>query len=518
MYKVISVVEKEGTALDRLAKQVAPYHPFEYVVVDVHPKRPSPEQLAAFEREVADADIIDFQYFRTAQMLLERYDLSHCKKVLTHNNPYSYKEDKWEWADANVGNNNEITKGLEEQGSPNVHHIPITVDHTFWQYNPDWKANNTVIMVANRIESKKGILPVAQAVANLNMHFILVGAISDPAYFHEVMQTGYIEFHEKISDEALRDLYYKSGLHVCNSVDNFESGTMPILEAMMCGTPVLTRNIGHVPDLYNGDNLLLNEKHPDDVSYIEAMIRQAMVDTKKMETMRQTAWNTAKNFNAERRAFLYQRLYRRLATGTPVSIVLPVCDKPEITRQTLEAIANQTYENIELIVVDDGESIESIVWQFEETVSFPVVYLRTQGEGYNLAQARNLGIIQATGDIIVFCDQRMQMDNNAITHFVDNLVPRKWVFGNKGGKTDFVENFSAIYRDDIVRAGMFNERVNLYGGMSQEVRVRTRMQGIEHVYIEEAKATPIGKSSNRNRKREEILKMKNLLFRLDLNQ
>ena len=32
-----------------------------------------------------------------------------------------------------------------------------------------------------------------------------------------------------------------------------------------------------------------------------------------------------------------------------------------------------------------------------------------------------------------------------------------------------------LYRDDIVRAGMFNERCNKYGAMSQEVRARTSL-------------------------------------------
>lgn len=522
MYKVISIVDKEGTALDRLAKQVAPYYDFEYKVLDVHPKRPSPEQLAAFEAEYLDADIIDFQYFRTAQMLLERYDLSHCKKVLTHNNPYSYKEDTWEWADANVGNNNEITAGLKAQGSPNIHHIPITIDHKFWLYNTEWKPSNTVLMVANRIESKKGILPVAKAVADLNMHFILVGNISDANYFREVMQTGYIEFHENVSDEELRSLYYKSGVHICNSVDNFESGTMPILESMLCGTPVITRSIGHVPDIYNGDNLVINDHQPDDVDHLSTLIFQTLTDTKKLEEMRGVAWNSAKNFNAERRAYEYQRLYRSLKEAEPVSIILPVCDKPEVLRDNLEAIVEQNYPNLELIVVDDSKedrnSIQSIVSTFADTVSFPVKYIETTMQGYNLAQARNLGIIEATSDILVFCDQRMILDKDCVKEFVENLAPRKWLYGNKGGKKDFVENVSCIYRIDIVRAGMFNERINKYGGMSQEVRVRTRNQGIEHVYIESAKATPSGKSSNRNRKRQEIIEMKNLLYKIGLDQ
>ena len=74
MFKVVCVVDKIGTALDRLAKQVIPYHDnIDYVVCDVHPKRPDQEQLERFEREAKDADVIDYQYFRTAEMLRERY-------------------------------------------------------------------------------------------------------------------------------------------------------------------------------------------------------------------------------------------------------------------------------------------------------------------------------------------------------------------------------------------------------------------------------------------------------------
>ncbi len=520
MLKVVCVVDKTGTALDRLAKQVIPYHDnIDYVVCDVHPKRPDPEQLDCFEREAMTADIIDYQYFRTAVMLRERYEwLRDKKSILTHNNPYSYKEDKWEWADANVGNNTEIAKGLDNQGSPNVSHIPITTNPEFWKFNTEWQPTKSVIMVANRIESKKGILPVATAVGNLGLKFVLVGAISDNDYFTDIMQTGSVEYHEQISDEDLRELYYGSLLHVCNSVDNFESGTMPILEAMMCGTPVLTRKVGHVPDISNGENLFINENEHDDVFLLQKQIENIINDKKKLEEVRQSAWNTAKNFNSERRAFMYQRLYRTMKEGESVSIIVPICDKPEVTRKNLTAIASQDYPNIELVVVDDGESQREYIDEFSKMVDFPVRYIPNNRDDYGLARGRNRAIIESTGNIIVFCDQRMVMDKNCVSELVRNLAIRKWAYGNKGGKKDFVENLSAIYRDDIIRSGMFCERMDMYGGMSQEVRVRTRMQGITHEYIETAKATPTGKSSNRNRKREEIVKMKNRLFKMDLNQ
>lgn len=520
MLKIVSIVDKTGTALDRLAKMVAPYHTmFEYSVCDVHPKRPDPEQLDRFIAEARNADVVDFQYFRTALMLLERFEwLKDKKLVLTHNNPYSIYEQKWEQFDANVGNNNFITAELERMGAPNVSHIPLTTEAHFWQYNTDWTPNKNIIMVANRIESKKGILPVATAVGNLGYKFILVGDVSDANYMYDIEQTGTVEFYQRITDEKLRELYYNSSLLICNSVDNFESGTLPILEAMQCGVPVLTREVGHVPDIYNGDNLYIMKNNPEDVLAIQDAIEDVFNDKKKMAEVRDTAWNTAKNFNPERRAFLYQRLYRSLFDGEPVSVVVPIYDKPDTIRACLNAIAEQSYPNIELVIVDDSNEHEALVKDFAKTVSMPVNYVQNGRGDYGLARARNKGIIAATGEYICFCDQRMIMEKDAIREFVNNVTPRVWVYGNKGGKKDFVENFSLVRRQDIILAGMFCERITAYGGMSQEVRVRTRLQGITHRYVETAKATPLGKSSNKNRKRDEILGVKNMLFKMDLNQ
>ena len=525
MLKVLCVVDKTGTALDRLAKGVAPYHGnIDYNVVDVHPKRPDESQLNRFEELGLEADIIDFMYFKSAEMLIEKYPwLKDKKKILTHNNPYSYKDKLWDWADLNVGNNQEITEGLKKQGTRNVRHIPITTNPHFWQYKRELKPNNTVIMVANRIEGKKGILPVAIACADAGLKFVLVGAISDRNYFHDILQTGNVEFHEQITDEQLRELYAGSTIHVCNSIDNFESGTMPILEAMQSGVPVLTRNIGHVPDLYNGDNLRIYEGDNEDNLAIQHELEDMIADTKKLETQRDSAWNTAKNYNFERRAFEYQKLYRELMSlETAVSIVVPVYENQDAIRACLTAIADQDYPNIELVICDDNlvHTNEHVIGSFAKTVSFPVRYIKTAGlslhSDYGLARARNMGIIEATGEIIVFCDQRMIMDKDCVRKFVDNLVPRVWVYGNKNGKKSFVENLSAIHKDDIVRAGMFCERMDEWGGMSQEVRARTRMQGIKHVYIEDAKATPMGKSSNKHTQKDGVIRMKNRLAKMGL--
>ena len=518
MFKVVAISDKTGTAIDRLCKVVEPYHKnIEYVVIDVHPKRPDATQLARVEQECRTADVIDYQYFRTAEALRSRYDwLKDIPSVLTHNNPYSIKESDWNSYQAVIGNNKSITADLQKITSSRVEHIPIVVDPFFWQFNENYKFNKSVIMVANRIESKKGILPVALACKKLGIKMQLVGAISQPDYFREIIDTGVVHFAQECTDEELRAMYYEAGVHVCNSIDNFESGTMPILESIYCGVPVITRKIGHVPD-FADDSIVINDHDSEDVDHLVDIIDKLLCDTKKLENMRQQAWYSIKHINPERRAYMYQKLYRELLDDEPVSVIVPVAGKEEVTRENLTAIANQTHKNLEIIVIDDGEvDQKQNVMDFADTVSIPVRYIRLGGKGYNLAKARNMAAIEATSDILVFADQRMILEPDCIDEFLTQIKPNTWLYGNKGAKKDFVENLSCIYKDDFVKFGMFNERINMYGGMSQEARSRARKQGINIEFVERAKATPKGKSSNRRLRKYEIMKMKDILFKIQL--
>lgn len=515
MLKVVNVVDKRGTALDRLAKGAIPYMKnVEYHVVDVHPKRPSVDQLLKFEELAKDADLIDYMYFRTAETLRARYDwLKDKPSILTHHNPYSITESDWNDYDLVIGCNETIAKALGEITTQPVEYVPLTVDTDFWTFNTEWSPSNRVIMVANRIESKKGILEVAQACHKIGAKFVLVGAVSDMEYYHEIIRTGNVEVAEKVSDVELKRLYYGATVHVCNSVDNFESGTLPILEAMLCGVPVLTRLVGHVPELNNGENMVIQESPKENVDDIADALDKMLSDPEKLRTMRDKAWQTAKARSNERRAYIYQKLYRQVLfpDQRSVTVITPVCDKPEITIENVEAVANQTYRNIEHILVNDGREDQPT-----PKSALGRVLQNYQGD-YGLARARNKALIEATGEIIVFADQRIVMEPDAVEKFVDNLQPGKWLWGQKNGiKKEFVENFSCVERESVIRRGMFNERIEQYGGMSQYIRSMAKLNGMRLEYTESAKAKQIGKSSNRNRRRSEIIKSKSQLWKMGL--
>lgn len=518
MLRIRAIVDKEGTALDRLAKGVAKYHDnLDYKVIACHPKRPSLEQLVEVERECRTADIIDSQYYKSMDMLRQRFEwLRDIPTIQTMNNPYAIHERDWNDYDVVVANNKTMFSDLEKITTSRLEHIPLVADPYFWTYKEDYEAPSSVIMVANRIEGKKGILPVAKACKELGIKMYLVGAISDPAYWQEIMATGVVHFAQQVSDEELRDLYHKSGIHVCNSVDNFESGTLPILEAIFCGIPVMTRKIGHVPDFAKEDNIVINDHNNEDVDHIVDLLSQMFADKKQLQKQRHEAWMAIKDRNFERRAYLYQKLYRDILGGKPVSVIVPVAGKEDVTRSCLNAIANQG-GNLEIIVVDDGEIDQKAnIDEIGKTLNFPVRYIRLGGLGYNLAKARNLAAIEATGDILIFCDQRMIMEKDCILNFIEQLKPKYWLWGNKGSKKDFIENLSCIYREDFMTFGGFNERIDKYGGMSQEARSRARRQLITLEYVDNAKATPLGKSNNKYKKRLEILEMKTKLWKCGL--
>jgi glycosyltransferase involved in cell wall biosynthesis len=87
-----------------------------------------------------------------------------------------------------------------------------------------------------------------------------------------------------------------------------------------------------------------------------------------------------------------------------VSVVIPAFDRADVIRRTLESLARQSYENVEVIVVDDGstDDTRAIVEGFAKESRRPVTYFRQENRG--CAAARNQGLRLATGELFAFLD------------------------------------------------------------------------------------------------------------------
>jgi glycosyltransferase involved in cell wall biosynthesis len=84
-----------------------------------------------------------------------------------------------------------------------------------------------------------------------------------------------------------------------------------------------------------------------------------------------------------------------------VSVVIPVYNGAEYLRTALESALEQSYEPLEIIVVDDGSTDQSpqIIDSYEGRV------LAFRQANCGVARARNVGIRAARGDWVAFLDQ-----------------------------------------------------------------------------------------------------------------
>ncbi len=95
-----------------------------------------------------------------------------------------------------------------------------------------------------------------------------------------------------------------------------------------------------------------------------------------------------------------------------ISIIVPVYNSAKTIKRCLDSLINQTYNNLEIIVVDDGSNDESatIIKLISKQESF-VKYFYQPNSG--VSAARNRGLLEATGEYIMFVDSDDCIKENA---------------------------------------------------------------------------------------------------------
>lgn len=86
-----------------------------------------------------------------------------------------------------------------------------------------------------------------------------------------------------------------------------------------------------------------------------------------------------------------------------ISVVVPVYNKSLYLAECIESIISQTYRNLEIILVNDGSSDNSLdICKMYEQLDERVIVVDKPNAG--VSSARNAGLEIATGDYIGFVD------------------------------------------------------------------------------------------------------------------
>lgn len=96
-----------------------------------------------------------------------------------------------------------------------------------------------------------------------------------------------------------------------------------------------------------------------------------------------------------------------------ISIIIPVYNVEDYLSECVDSILNQTYENYEVLLIDDGSTDKSpqiCDTYSEKNNKISVIHTRNRG----LSAARNLGTEKAQGEYIFYLDSDDYVENNVL--------------------------------------------------------------------------------------------------------
>lgn len=106
-----------------------------------------------------------------------------------------------------------------------------------------------------------------------------------------------------------------------------------------------------------------------------------------------------------------------------VSLVIPVYNSARYLRQCLDSVTGQTYQNLEIVCIDDGSVDDSLVILEEYAARDNRIRIFSkENEGKGAASARNLGLKNAAGEYIQFLDSDDFFESDMVESLVDKAV------------------------------------------------------------------------------------------------
>lgn len=107
-----------------------------------------------------------------------------------------------------------------------------------------------------------------------------------------------------------------------------------------------------------------------------------------------------------------------------VSIIVPIYNTEDYLEKCIESILEQTYDNLEIILVNDGSSDSSLnICKKYESLDSRIVIIDKKNGG--LSSARNAGLDACIGEYITFVDSDDFIEKETIEHLVNTAYKYK---------------------------------------------------------------------------------------------
>lgn len=294
------------------------------------------------------------------------------------------------------------------------------------------RTDDMIVTIA-RLVPRKNITAVLRAMAALvptrpSIHYHIIGDGPDRRGLQrladELKVTSHVTWHGSATEATRRELLRRASIFVLipTSRDggrDVEGLGAVYLEAAAAGLPIIAAPTGGISDaVHDQVNGLLVD--PENVGALTAALTTLLNNASQRAAYGQAGRDLVKReFCASVRT---SRLARALnawpsAEQPMISVIIPCYNVAESVAATLASVWNQTWKNLEVIVVNDGstDDLERAVKPWRDRI----IYLRQSNLG--APAARNRGAAAATGQWWLFLDADTLLTPDALMTMATTL-------------------------------------------------------------------------------------------------
>lgn len=136
-----------------------------------------------------------------------------------------------------------------------------------------------------------------------------------------------------------------------------------------------------------------------------------------------------------------------MISNPKISFIMPVYNCEKTVNKAIDSIINQSYKNIELVIINDGSTDNTLkkIKKYSNNKNIIVIDQLNSGPAYS----RNVGIKKSTGDYIAFCDGDDYLDKNISQNFIDFEKKSNFTYDVVLFKTNRVINGTIVDKTEI---------------------------------------------------------------------
>ncbi|OYD97817.1 hypothetical protein CDG76_02975 [Nostoc sp. 'Peltigera membranacea cyanobiont' 210A] len=303
-------------------------------------------------------------------------------------------------------------------------------------------ANAVICFTAARLDAGKGYQYQLEAIKQLmqseswhKLYFVWAGDGALEAQLKQAIEQLRISNHVKLLGNCTNIVEWLDTSDIFILPSEFESFGLAIVEAMAKGLPVIASAVGGIPEVLGDVGKLVSDPKVDPQATIKEMARIieawsvnpelrrsiGLAGKKRAEEMFKEERMIKQTVEVVERTLLPLRnqVSSSFANIPLVSVIISCYNLAEFLPETVASVIAQTYENWEIIIVNDGskDNTSEVAQQLISTYFNKKIRLVEKANG-GPASARNTGIKVSNGEYILPLDADDKLSSTGIENLL----------------------------------------------------------------------------------------------------